>query len=100
MKSVPLALASIGVAALAYALAMLVTRGTFSSWTGGCGDFGMRCVGQGVIVLGVGCLAGALLALVSLGHADARTRLGWVALLMNGLPLAAIGLTALLIGLR
>ncbi|NHZ97001.1 hypothetical protein [Massilia sp. CCM 8734] len=100
MKTAQLALASIGVAVLTCALAILVTRGTLSGWTGGCGDFGMRCVGQGVIVLGVGCLAGVVLAVAALGHAEARTWLGWAALLMNGLPLAAIGLMALLIALR
>ncbi len=100
MKSAQLALAGIGVAVLAYALAILVTRGTFSGWTGGCGDFGMRCVGQGVIVLGVGCLAGALLAVAALASADTRSWLGWMALLMNGLPLVAIGVAALLIALR
>lgn len=100
MKTVQLALAGICVALLAYVLALLVTRGTFSGWTGGCGDFGMRCVGQGVIVLGVGCLAGAVLALAALGQAETRSWLAWVALLMNGLPLAGIGVMALLIALR
>ncbi|NHZ91503.1 hypothetical protein F2P45_21200 [Massilia sp. CCM 8733] len=100
MKSAHFALASIGVALLAYALAILVTRGTLSGWTGGCGDFGMRCVGQGVIVLGMGCLAGVVLAALALAPAATRGWLGWMALLMNGLPLAAIGVAALLIALR
>ncbi|MDQ1831313.1 hypothetical protein [Massilia scottii] len=85
-----LALASIAIAGLTYGLAILVTRGTFSGWTGGCGDFGMRCVGQGVIVLGVGCLAGMVFALAS----------GWAGLLTNGLPLAAMGVGSVLIALR
>ncbi|NHZ79287.1 hypothetical protein F2P44_08355 [Massilia sp. CCM 8695] len=95
-----LALASTAIAGLTYVLAILVTRGAFSAWTGGCGDFGMRCVGQGVIVLGVGCLAGLLCALLSPGHADGRTWLGWAGLLMNGVPLAAIGVGSALIALR
>ncbi|MDQ1920599.1 hypothetical protein [Massilia pseudoviolaceinigra] len=95
-----LALASIAIAGLTYGLAILVTRGTFAGWTGGCGDFGMRCVGQGVIVLGVGCLIGLIFALISLGHADPRTWLGWAGLLMNGVPLAAIGVGWVLIALR
>jgi hypothetical protein len=95
-----LALAGIALALVSYALAILFTRGTFSRWAGGCGNFGLGCLGQGIMALGVGCLLGTLLAALALGHADAPTWHAWLALLMNGLPLAAIGGMALLIAAR
>lgn len=95
-----LALAAIALALFSYALAILFARGAFSNWTGGCGDFGLGCLGQGVLALALGCLLGTLLALFALWAADVRTWHAWVALLMNGLPLAAFGVMALLVALR
>ena len=95
-----LALAAITIALFSYALGILFARGSFSNWTGGCGDFGLGCLGQGVIVLGLGCLLGTLLAAFALGQPDTRTWHAWLALLMNGLPLAGFGVMALLVALR
>lgn len=96
-----LALASVGLAVASFVLGLLITNGIFTGGgRGSCGEYGLRCLGYGIAMLGAGCLAGAICAIVALTHAASRGWLAWLGLLLNALPLIAIGVGSVLIAMR
>jgi hypothetical protein len=65
-----LALASVAIALLTFLLGAIVTSGGLPGMKASCGDFGLRCLGNGIIALAAGCLLG-------LGTAIASTACRW-----------------------
>jgi len=95
----PLALAGIAIAAAAAILAVLMARGAFSGGSG-CGDFGLGCLGQGIVLLGAGCAIGLIVSIASLRTSSGHTWLGWLGVAINGVPVMAIIVGALVIAVR
>ncbi|MEO7495963.1 MAG: hypothetical protein ABIT83_00255 [Massilia sp.] len=91
---------SIAIAGLSYVLALLAMQGVFEGSSGACGDFGFRCLGNGILLLGVGCLIGTVCAIVAFSRTGPRSWLSWLGLLMNGLPLLAFVVVFFLIAMR
>lgn len=78
------------------ALALLANNGNFST---GCGTWGFDCLGKALLILGCGTLLGSVLALVSLTHSGWRGGLGWLSLVVNGVPVLVLGYVGLLIAI-
>ncbi len=93
-----LALASIAIALLTFLAAAVITSGGLPGMKTTCGDFGLRCLGNGILALGAGCVLGLGTAIAAFGHAPGW--LAWIAALLNGLPVAAICIMATLIAAR
>ncbi len=93
-----LALASVAIALLSFLVAAVMTSGGLPGMKTTCGDFGFRCLGNGIVALGIGCLLGLGTAVAAFGHAPGW--LAWIGALLNGLPVAAICIMATLIAAR
>lgn len=77
---------SIAIAIVTFLLAALAMSGGLSGGASQCGDFGFTCLGNAVIVLVLGTLAGFVTAVMGLILARWRSWYGWLGLFLNGLP--------------
>ena len=93
-----LALASVLLAVSSLVLGLVVANGGLPGMKASCGDFGLRCLGQGVLAVAAGCVLGLLAAIASFGHGPGW--LAWLGTVLNGLPLAAVALFALMVANR
>jgi len=76
---------SLGVFVLTVLLAVIAGSGVFEG--GSCGGFGTGCAVSFMLVGGIGCAVGVVLALAALALTGPRPLLNWLALLLNGVPL-------------
>ena len=89
---------SIACFACAIIASLLVINGLLTN--GNCGDWGLKCFANGVILGAVICALGAIAAIVSLVRKEDKKWLSWLGLVLNGLPVIAVLVLTLLIVFR
>ncbi len=94
------AMTAVAITALAWLLAALLLRGVFTGGPAQCGDFGFSCLGNAVVAVALGSSAGTIAALCSFAGPRRQRWLCWLALLLNGAPLLAVAVMALLVFVR
>lgn len=77
---------SVAIAVITFVLGALTMSGALTGGQSQCGDFGFTCLGNALIVVVLGTVAGLVTAIAGLIRARWRSWYGWIGLVLNGLP--------------